>query len=200
MTHLRNPEEELDLYDLVDAFRHHRAKMNVRTGASHGAFAMNSGATLQRQSKLSLKPHRRVKRRNSIAFVVKSIDTKSAHTSLNLRSLRTGRQTQLLPTRTDNATTVDSEEETIVEAHHAGFALSGIFSITTGKDYPLRVSILLTPATSTSATIPLALLAQFDLLKAANLSSVDVSPCLLKAGAKSRFTPKGLAGRSKPSS
>ena len=26
MNHLRNPEEKLDLYDLVDAFRHHRAK------------------------------------------------------------------------------------------------------------------------------------------------------------------------------
>ena len=99
MTHLRNPEEELDLYDLVDAFRHHRAKMYVRTGASHGAFAMNNGATLQRQSEAKPEATPSSERRNSIAFVVKSIYTKSAHTSLNLRSLRTCRQTWLLPNK-----------------------------------------------------------------------------------------------------
>lgn len=45
-----NPDKSLDLYDLVDAFRHHRAQMNVKKGASHGAFAMSSGATLQGQT------------------------------------------------------------------------------------------------------------------------------------------------------
>ena len=31
---IRNPDEKLDLYDLVDAFRHHRAQMSVREGAT----------------------------------------------------------------------------------------------------------------------------------------------------------------------
>jgi hypothetical protein len=30
MTLIRNPDEELNLYDLVDAFRHHRAQISVR--------------------------------------------------------------------------------------------------------------------------------------------------------------------------
>jgi hypothetical protein len=48
---IRHLKEKPNLYELVDAFRHHRAKMSVRRdGASHGAFAMTGGATLQSQS------------------------------------------------------------------------------------------------------------------------------------------------------
>ena len=49
MTMIRHPEEKLDQYELVDAFRHHRAQMSVKKGASHGAFATAGGATLQGQ-------------------------------------------------------------------------------------------------------------------------------------------------------
>jgi hypothetical protein len=48
MTLIRHPQEKPDLYELVDAFRHHRAQMTVKKGATHGAFT-SGGVTLQGQ-------------------------------------------------------------------------------------------------------------------------------------------------------
>ena len=53
MTLIRHPEEELDLYDLVDAFRHHRALRSLRDEESIDLFAMR-GVMLDGQPEVEM--------------------------------------------------------------------------------------------------------------------------------------------------
>jgi hypothetical protein len=156
--------------------------MNVRTGASHGAFATNSGATLQGQSEAKPEAtttsssekkkefdciygekHRYKKCpylvesaqpedwSSDLAITDKVAQKLEAHEKLkNTVGFHCGKDAILFRNgknkkKTDNATAVDSEEETIVKAHHAGFALSGIWylqrhhweGLSTPRYYPL---------------------------------------------------------------